>query len=43
MTGKLYGRILRKKLMEVTEGKNSEEQGCFRKSKIVWIEHLQLK
>ncbi len=31
MPGKVYGRILTERLMEVTEGKVSEEQGGFRK------------
>ncbi len=31
--GKVYGRILIERLMEVTEGKVSEEQGGFRKGK----------
>ncbi len=31
--GKVYGRILTEKLVEVTEGKVSEEQGGFRKGR----------
>ncbi len=31
--GKVYGKILTKRLMEVTEGKVSEEQGGFRKGR----------
>ncbi len=31
--GKVHGRILTKRLMEVTEGKVSEEQGGFRKGR----------
>ncbi len=31
--GKVYGRILTERLMEVTEGKVSEEQGDFRKGR----------
>ncbi len=31
--GKVYGRILTERLMEVTEGKVSEEQGSFRKGR----------
>ncbi len=31
--GKVYGRILIERLMEVTEGKVSEEQGGFRKGR----------
>ena len=31
--GKVYGRVLTERLMEVTEGKVSEEQGGFRKGK----------
>ncbi len=31
--GKVYGRILTERLMEVTEGKMSEEQGDFRKER----------
>ncbi len=31
--GKVYGRILTERLMEVTEGKVSEEQGGFRKGR----------
>ena len=30
---KVYGRVLTERLMEVTEGKVSEEQGRFRKEK----------
>ena len=33
VTGKVYGRVLTERLMEVTEGKVSEEQGGFRKGK----------
>ncbi len=33
--GKVYGRILTERLMEVTEGKVSEEQGGFRKGRCV--------
>ncbi len=31
--GKVYGRVLRERLMEITEGTVSEEQGGFRKGK----------
>ena len=31
LLGKVYGRFLMERLMEVTEGKVSEEQGGFRK------------
>ncbi len=31
--GKVYGRFLTERLMEVTEGKVSEEQGGFRKGR----------
>ncbi len=31
--GKVYGRIVTKRLMEVTEGKVGEEQGGFRKGR----------
>ncbi len=31
--GKVYGRVLTERLMEVTEGKVSEEEGGFRKGK----------
>ncbi len=31
--GKVYGRILTERMMEVTEGKVSEEQGGFRKGR----------
>ncbi len=31
--GKVYGRILTERLMEVTEGKVSEEQGAVRKGR----------
>ncbi len=31
--GKVYGRILTERLMELTEGKVSEEQGGFRKGR----------
>ncbi len=31
--GKVYGRILTERLMDVTEGKVSEEQGGFRKGR----------
>ncbi len=31
--GKVNGRILTERLIEVTEGKVSEEQGCFRKGR----------
>ncbi len=31
--GKVYGRILTERLMEVTEGKVSEDQGSFRKGR----------
>ncbi len=33
MPGKVYGRLFTKRLMEVTEGKLSEEQGGFRKGR----------
>ncbi len=33
VAGKVYGRILTERLMEVTEGKVSEEQGGFRKGR----------
>ncbi len=34
VAGKVYGRILTERLMEVTEGKVSEEQGGFRKEDV---------
>ena len=33
MLGKLYGRVLTERLLEVTEGKVSKEQGGFRNGK----------
>ncbi len=33
MPGKVYGRILTERLMEVTEGKVSEDHGGFRKER----------
>ena len=33
MPGKVYGRVLTERLMEVTEGKVSEDQGGFKKGK----------
>ena len=40
-SGKVYGRVLTGRLMEVTEGKVSKE-GRLRKGKVVWTRYLQL-
>ena len=34
---KVYGRVLTEKLMEVTEGKVSEEQGGLRKVRLCYV------
>ncbi len=39
--GKIYGRILTGRLMQVTEKKVSDEHEGFRRGKVVWIKYLR--
>ncbi len=41
--GKIHGKILTERLMQVIEKKVSDEQGGFRRGRAVWIKYLQLK